>query len=155
MMSLRMAGPPIVDIPIARTLAAKFGRLVSEYMLIQLIRTARFWVNSGGHLLDQTVSTIRSDMSGLSQVVGPAVVLDINEREHGLAELFESTINSQQFLTEYDKALQEVIDVMQLSNHDDKLLIGGDLEAATGILRKVVVRACERSLDNASRGAPT
>ena len=72
MMSLRMAGPPIVDIPIARTLAAKFGRLVSEYMLIQLIRTARFWVNSGGHLLDQTVSTIRSDMSGLSQVVGPA-----------------------------------------------------------------------------------
>jgi hypothetical protein len=155
MMSRHVAGPPIVDIPIARTLAAKFGRLVSEYMLIQLIRTARFWVNTGGHLLDQTVSTIRSDMSGLSQVVGPAVVLDVNEREHRLTELFDATINSQEFLTEYDKALKEVIDVMQLSKHGDKLLIGGDLEAATGIMRKVVVRACERSLENVSRKAPT
>jgi hypothetical protein len=44
---------------------------------------------------------------------------------------------------------------MQLSKHGDKLLIGGDLEAATGIMRKVVVRACERSLENVSRKAPT
>jgi hypothetical protein len=94
-------------------------------------------------------------MSGLSQVVGPAVVLDVNEREHRLTELFDATINSQEFLTEYDKALKEVIDVMQLSKHGDKLLIGGDLEAATGIMRKVVVRACERSLENVSRKAPT
>ena len=81
--------------------------------------------------------------------MGPAIYVDDSGEEHRLADILNSATDSDTFRNELKEAMGKVIQMLKFEVQDNKLLVAGDLDRATGLMRRTVVRACEREIDSA------